>query len=53
MHGTTFTQINRDPFARSATVRRIRSAGCCDWCGRDRGKLYQYGTLRDTATAPE
>lgn len=43
------TRISRDPFSRSALVRRLvaDSDGCSE-CGNKRnGKLFQYGTERD------
>lgn len=45
------TQISRDPFARSTTMRRTmppRADGCA-WCGSLNrfGNLYQYGTEQD------
>lgn len=42
--------INRNPFARSETVRRIvyTVRDTCDWCGDNRGgRLFEYGTAHD------
>lgn len=42
--------INRDPFARTETVRRaVKTTETCACCGSHRpsGKLFQYGTETD------
>lgn len=47
-------QINRDPFARSSTVRRLvpTDRGCSN-CGSKRksGKLFEYGSQRDSVSS--
>ncbi len=43
--------INRDPFARSSTVREVTDEQAeCSWCGGTRrsGRLFRYGTELDS-----
>ncbi len=45
-----YVTIDRDPFARTETVRRlVETQVTCAWCGQDRpsGRLFEYGVDRD------